>query len=104
MTLSQIRSAFYQGRYKITFHALQQMADRGIFREDLGYVFNHGEIIRKVSNARPYPKVQVAAVLPNGTTLIVVVSKPPRSPNYRIVTVFFPHENGEALYEYEEED
>jgi len=75
------------------------MVDREVYREDLGYVFDRGEIIREVPKARPNPKVHVAGVLPNGETLIVVVSKPKRSQIYRIVTVFFPHENGELLYE-----
>jgi hypothetical protein len=104
MTLEQIRNAFRQGRYKITNHATQQMSAREVYEEDLEYAFEHGAIVREVPNARPYPKVHVAAILPNGVTLIVVVSKPKRSQIYRIVTVFFPHENGEFLDENDEKE
>jgi len=92
MTLSEIRAAFYAGRYKITVHARQQMIDREIYRDDLAYAFEHGEIIHDAPNARPHPKVQIAAELPNGQILIVVVSKPRRSHIFRIVTVFFKDE------------
>ena len=95
MTLPEIRSAFEEGRYKITFHARQQMLDREIYREDLAYVFDQGEIIREAPNARPNPKVQVAALLPNNRTLIVVVSKPRSSQIIRIVTVFYNDEEEE---------
>ena len=95
MTLQQIRAAFREGRYKITVHARQQMIDREIYREDLDYVFDHGEIIHEVPNARPHPKAQVSAMLPNGATLIVVVSKPKKSQLFRIVTVFFSDEEGD---------
>jgi len=92
VTLQQIRSAFREGRYKITAHARQQMLDREVFREDIGYVFDHGDIIHDVPNARPHPKVQIAAAMANGETLIVVVSKPRKSQIFRIVTVFYQDE------------
>ncbi len=92
MTLQQIRAAFHTGRYKITVHARQQMIDREIYRDDLAYAFDHGEIIHDAPNARPHPKVQIAAELPNEQILIVVVSKARRSHLFRIVTVFFREE------------
>lgn len=92
MTLEQIRVAFHEGRYKVTTHARQQMIDREIYYEDLEYVFAHGKIISTTPNARPYPKVQIAGMLPNEKTLIVVVSRPHKSRNFRIVTVFFEYE------------
>jgi hypothetical protein len=95
MTLPEIRSAFNDGRCKITIHAGQRMIDREIYREDLAYVFEHGQIIHKAPNARPNPKVHVAALLPNERTLIVVVSEPRRTQVFRIVTVFFSDEQGE---------
>ncbi len=92
MTFQQIRSAFHEGRYKITVHARQQMIDREIYRDDLEYAFEHGMIIHQAPNARPHPKVQVAVALPNEQILIVVVSKPRRKQVFRIVTVFFKDE------------
>ena len=92
MTLQQIHAAFHEGRYKITAHARQQMIDREVYREDLAYAFDHGEIVHNAPNARPHPKVQVAVELPHEQTLIVVVSQPRRSQIFRIVTVFFKDE------------
>lgn len=92
MTLQQMRAAFQQGRYKITVHARQQMIDREVYRDDLEYAFERGMVIHEAPNARPHPKVQVAAELPNERTLIIVVSKARRSPVFRIVTVFYKDE------------
>lgn len=99
MTLRQISNAFRKGHYKITLHARQQMASREVYLQDLAYAFEHGEIIKKTPHSQPYPKVHIAAVLPNAETLIVIVSKPKTSQKFRIVTVFFPDENGEDFHE-----
>ena len=72
------------------------MFEREIYLEDIRYALCNGEIVREYPKAKPYPKVEISAMLPNGEEVFIFVSKPPGSEVIRIVTVYSPEGEGEV--------
>ena len=60
-TFDGILEALRQGRYRVTDHAADEMADDGISEQDLLDATKSGEVIEDYPNAFPFPACLVLA-------------------------------------------
>ncbi|MBI3923341.1 MAG: DUF4258 domain-containing protein [Armatimonadetes bacterium] len=87
-----LRSCVQSQNYRVTAHARQVMAERGIAATMMEKALEFGEIIEREPEDRPYPSVLVLAWSESGDPLHVKCSRSPHSPNLRIVTVYEPED------------
>lgn len=62
---NKLREAFKSGRVRWRAHALQRMLERGILRGDVGSVIEHGRIIEKYQDDKPYPSFLIYGSVSN---------------------------------------
>src|SRR5215471_8863261 len=63
INLEEIRAAIIGNRIKWRYHVLLRLQERGITRHQAKQVMEKGEILEQYSNARPFPKCLMMAMV-----------------------------------------
>lgn len=85
-----IKAAVRDGRYLVSVHARQRLAERKVRLWQIESGIDDAELIEERPDDEPNPSVVVDQLLPDGAQVTVVWSWLGTSGNAKLVTIYFP--------------
>ena len=86
-----IKSAVRDGRFVVSVHARQRLAERNVRLWQIESALDEAKVIEDRPDDDPNPSIVVEGLLPDGTQVTVVWSWLAMSQRAKLVTVYFPY-------------